>query len=615
MGGWIEATLITADGHAKAWFQKNKRKREERSVNTALQRLLRRHVLKQPGELHNVLGAYRRILGFLFFFSFFLTVLSIVPALYMFQIYDTVLTGRSTVTLLMLTLIAVFMYFYIGAFDWVRSQILVRLSNDFDNKLRGRLFDAVLESVLQSRSIGASQAFGDLTNLRQFLTGTGLFAVLDTPWIPLYLAVIYLIHPMIALYSVLCMVVILLVALLSEKLTRAPLEESNKHYQKATAFAQANLRNAEVIEAMGMREAVRAHWFEHYGKMLAFQTEASRRAGTLQAVSKAVRITSQSLVLGVGAYYVLQNDITPGQMIMGSILMGRMMSPVDIAVGAWKQFVSVRQSWTRLNDLLADYPPPPLRLPLPPPKGAVTVENLVAVPPNTQVQVLRGVTFAVAPGDVVGIIGPTAAGKSTLAKHLVGVMRPAAGDVRLDGARLEHYNQQSLGQYIGYLPQDIELFGGTVAQNIARYGELDGEKIVAAAQAAGVHDMILQMPQGYETPIGEGGAFLSGGQRQRVALARALYGDPVLVVLDEPNSNLDDSGEAALMKAITDMKARGATVFLITHKTNILALVDKILVLANGMVQMFGTRDEVFAMLRERAKEAGRLREVKHGSH
>lgn len=583
-------------------------------MNNLLQRFVRRHVLKDPGELRRLLGSYRRLLCFLFFFSFFLSVLSIVPSLYMFQIYDTVLTGRSTVTLLMLTLIAALMYVYIGCFDWVRSQILLRLSNDFDNKLRGRLFDAVVDSVLLSRSTNAAQAFSDLTNLRQFLTGTGLFALLDTPWVPLYLAVIYLIHPMIALYAVVCMGVILLVAVFSEKMTRGPLEESNRNYQKAQSFAQANLRNAEVIEAMGMRDAVRAHWFESYGKMLVLQTEASRRAGTLQAVSKAVRITSQSLVLGVGAYYVLQNQITAGQMIMGSILMGRMMSPVDIAVGAWKHFVSVRQSYRRLNDLLADHPPQPLRLPLPPPKGAVTVEGLVAVPPNTQVQVLRGITFAVAPGEVVGIIGPTAAGKSTLAKHLVGVMRPAAGGVRLDGARLEQYNRSALGCYIGYLPQDIELFGGTVAQNIARYGELDAEKIVAAAQKAGVHDMILQMPQGYETPIGEGGAFLSGGQRQRVALARALYGDPVLVVLDEPNSNLDEQGEAALMKAVLDMKARGATVFVITHKTNILSLVDKILVLTNGMLQMFGTREEVFAMLRERAKEAGRLREVKHGT-
>ncbi len=298
-------------------------------MNAAIQRLLRRHVLKQPGELQTVLSSYRRILVFLFLFSFFLSLLSIVPALYMFQIYDTVLTGRSTVTLLMLTLIAVLMYVFIGCMDWVRSQILVRLSNDFDNKLRGRLFDAVLDSVLRSRSIGASQAFGDLTNLRQFLTGTGLFAVLDTPWIPLYLWVIYLIHPMIAVYAMGCMGIILVVALLSEKMTRKPLEESNRHYQRAAGFAQANLRNAEVIEAMGMREAVRSHWFESYGKMLALQTEASRRAGTLQAVSKAVRITSQSLVLGVGAYFVLHNDITAGQMIMGSILMG----PHDVARG------------------------------------------------------------------------------------------------------------------------------------------------------------------------------------------------------------------------------------------------------------------------------------------
>uniref|UniRef100_A0A832A109 Type I secretion system permease/ATPase n=1 Tax=Desulfacinum infernum TaxID=35837 RepID=A0A832A109_9BACT len=584
-------------------------------MNQALQRLLRRGLAKQTGELRASLRAYRGILVFLFFFSFFVNVLAIVPSLYMFQIYDTVLTGHSVVTLVMLSLIAVFMYVFLGAMDWVRSQILVRLSNDFDNRFRGRLFDAVVDAVLQSKSVGASQAFSDLTNLRQFLTGTGLFALLDFPWVPLYLFVIYLIHPVIAVYALISMGVILSVAFLSEMLTRKPLQESNIHFQKAGAFIQANLRNADVIEAMGMRDAVRAHWFEHYGRMLALQTEASRRAGTLQAVSKAVRITAQSMVLGVGAYYVLQNQITAGMMIMGSILMGRMMSPVDLAVGAWKQFVGVRQSYRRLEDLFADHPPPPLRLPLPPPKGLVAVEGLVAVPPNTQIQVLRGISFRVEPGEVVGIIGPTAAGKSTLAKHLVGVMQPAAGAVRLDGARLDHYNRSALGRYIGYLPQDIELFGGTIAQNIARYGELDGERIVAAAQKAGVHEMILQMPQGYETPIGEGGAFLSGGQRQRVALARAIYGDPVLVVLDEPNSNLDEQGELALMKAVQDLKSRGATVFLITHKTNILSLTDKILILANGVLQMFGSRDEVFAALREKALEAGRLREVKHGSH
>lgn len=584
-------------------------------MNTAIQRLLRRHIARQPGELGAALRTYRKILVFLFFFSFFVNALAIVPALYMFQIYDTVLTGHSVVTLVMLSLIAVFMYVFLGAMDWVRSRILVALSNDFDNKLRGRLFDAVVDAVLRSQSTTSVQAFADLTNLRQFLTGTGLFALLDFPWVPLYLAVIYLIHPIIAVYGIIAMAVILMVAFLSEILTRKPIQESNVHYQRANAFLQGNVRNAQVIEAMGMRDAVRAHWFEHYGKMLALQTEASRKAGTLQAVSKAIRITAQSLVLGVGAYYVIQNHITAGQMIMGSILMGRMMSPVDLAVGAWKQFVGVRQSYRRLDDLFLEYPPRPLRLPLPPPKGLVAVEALTAVPPNSQVQILRGVTFTVQPGEVVGIIGPTAAGKSTLAKHLVGVMQPAAGAVRLDGARLDHYNSANLGRYIGYLPQDIELFGGTVAQNIARYGELDGEKIVAAAQTAGVHDMILQMPQGYETPIGEGGAFLSGGQRQRVALARALYGDPVLVVLDEPNANLDDQGEAALMKAVVDLKNRGATVFLITHKTNILSLTDKILILANGMVQMFGPRDEVMAALRQKAMEAGRLREVKHGTH
>lgn len=584
-------------------------------MNGALQRLFRRHLVKQPGELQLLLRSYKGIVLWLAFFSFFVNVIAIVPSLYMFQIYDTVLTGRSVVTLVAMTAIALLMYVFLGTMDWVRSQILVRLSNDFDNRLRGRLFDAVLDSALQSQSTTSAQAIGDLTNLRQFLTGTGLFAFLDAPWVPIYLFVIFLIEPALSLFAGVSMVVILSVAMFSEMMTRKPLQESNVCYQRANAFLQSNLRNAEVIEAMGMREAVRAHWFEHYGKMLAYQTGASRRAGTLQSLSKAVRIAAQSLILGLGAYYVLEDRITPGAMIMGSILMGRMMSPVDLAVGAWKQFVGVRQSYRRLEELFADHPPHPLLLPLPAPKGAVAVEALTAIPPNTQIQVLKGITFSVNPGEVVGIIGPTAAGKSTLAKHLVGVMRPAAGAVRLDGARLDHYNKSALGRYIGYLPQDIELFGGTIAQNIARYGELDGDRIVAAAQKAGVHDMILQMPLGYQTPIGEGGSFLSGGQRQRVALARALYGDPVLVVLDEPNSNLDEQGERALMHAVSELKNRGSTVFVITHKTNILSLTDKILVLANGVMQMFGARDEVFGKLREKAMEMGRMREVKHGTH
>lgn len=583
-------------------------------MNPMIQKILRRNFNTQS-ELKNMLFSYRDILVWLAFFSAFINILMIVPALYMFQIYDSVLTSRSVHTLIMLTLIVLFTYAFLGSITWVRSQILVRLSNDFDTRIRGRVFNAVLDNILNTGSTNAAQFFGDLTSLRQFLTGNGLFAFLDSPWVPIYFVVILIIHPALGIFAAASMVVILILAVISEFATRKPLQESNKYYGQASAFLQANMRNAEVIEAMGMRESIKRHWLERYDKMLEHQIMASERAGALYAISKTIRITAQSMVLGLGAYFVIQNRITPGEMVMGSILMGRMLGPIDLAVGAWKQFVGVRQSYRRLEELLSSFPEMPKMLSLPAPKGKVSVEGLVAVPPNTQIHVLKGISFAVQPGELVGIIGPTAAGKSTLAKHLVGIMKPFAGAVRIDGAKLDHYNKTELGQFIGYLPQDVELFGGTIAENIARFGEVNSKKVVAAAMKAGVHEMILQFPNGYETQIGEGGGFLSGGQRQRIGLARALYGEPVLVVLDEPNSNLDEQGEVALANALVALKTVGCTAFVITHKMNILSVVDKILILANGMLQMFGQRDEVFVALKEKAKEAGRLREVKHGAH
>lgn len=561
---------------------------------------------QEKNEIFEVVYSYKRTLWFLIFFTAIINFIMVVPALYMFQIYDSVLTSRSFETLLMLTLIALFMYGVFGFLNWIRSQILVRINNDFDQKLSNRTFQAVLTGIVHTGSTNPSQAFGDLTTLRQFLTGTGIFAFLDAPYGIVFLVIISLIHPLLGFFSLLAGAVQVTLALINEKMTKNKIREANKEFQAAQNFLQSNLRNAEVIEAMGMHENVRKKWREKYERMLAIQSEASEKAGKIEGITRSVRITAQSLILGLGAYLAIKGTITPGMMIMASILMGRALAPVDMLVGMWKQFISARQSYERLLNLLNDFPPPQRHLPLPVPTGSIKVENVVLGPRGIQKPVLANLNFQVSAGEIVGIIGPTASGKSSLAKMLVGVWSPYGGTYKLDGADINFYNKDELGRFIGYLPQDIELFTGTVAENIARFGEINMQLVIRAAMIAGVHDMILQLPKGYETEVGEGGGFLSGGQRQRIALARALYGDPVLIVLDEPNSNLDDQGEMALMRALMIMKKLQRTVFVISHRLNLLNIVDKIMLLGNGTIQLFGPRDEILEVLRRRAEMAAK---------
>lgn len=561
---------------------------------------------QEKNEIFEVVYSYKRTLWFLIFFTAIINFIMVVPALYMFQIYDSVLTSRSFETLLMLTLIALFMYGVFGFLNWIRSQILVRINNDFDQKLSNRTFQAVLTGIVHTGSTNPSQAFGDLTTLRQFLTGTGIFAFLDAPYGIVFLVIIFLIHPLLGVFSLLAGAVQVTLALINEKMTKNKIREANKEFQAAQNFLQSNLRNAEVIEAMGMHENVRKKWREKYERMLAIQSEASEKAGKIEGITRSVRITAQSLILGLGAYLAIKGTITPGMMIMASILMGRALAPVDMLVGMWKQFISARQSYERLLNLLNDFPPPQRHLPLPVPTGSIKVENVVLGPRGIQKPVLANLNFQVSAGEIVGIIGPTASGKSSLAKMLVGVWSPYGGTYKLDGADINFYNKDELGRFIGYLPQDIELFTGTVAENIARFGEINMQLVIRAAMIAGVHDMILQLPKGYETEVGEGGGFLSGGQRQRIALARALYGDPVLIVLDEPNSNLDDQGEMALMRALMIMKKLQRTVFVISHRLNLLNIVDKIMLLGNGTIQLFGPRDEILEVLRRRAEMAAK---------
>ncbi len=555
-------------------------------------------------ELHGALMSMRRIFIVAGVFSFFINGLMLVPAIYMLQVYDRVLNSRNEMTLLMITLIVLGLYALLGALEWVRSQLLVRASVRLDERLNDRVFAATFDATLRGAGGNPAQALSDVTNLRQFLTGNGLFAFFDAPWAPIYLIVIAMLHPWLGLFSLVGGLLLIGLAWLTERATQKPLAEANTVGIQASSFAGNNLKNAEVIEAMGMLPAIRARWNVKHRRGLALQQLASDRAGAIGATTRFARLVQQSLILGLGALLVIKGELSPGGMIAASILMGRLLAPVEQAIGTWKNLVSARSAYGRLRNLLAAVPAREAGMSLPRPTGTLALESVVATAPGSPTVILRGISAQIAAGQIVGVIGPSASGKSSLARVMVGIWPAASGKVRLDGADVYSWNKAELGPHIGYLPQDVELFEGTVAENIARFADVDPEKVVRAAQRAGVHEMVLRFPKGYDSPIGPGGAFLSGGQRQRIALARALYGDPVLVVLDEPNSNLDDIGEQALVRAVLDLKAQCSTVVLITHRTNIVSVVDQLMVLRDGSLQLFGPRNDVLAALAKAAQAA-----------
>ncbi|HIC99765.1 MAG TPA: type I secretion system permease/ATPase [Piscirickettsiaceae bacterium] len=559
---------------------------------------------KITSELGDLLRYLRRYFYGVGAFSFVINLLMLVPAIYMLQVYDRVLTSRNENTLFVLTALVVGLFVLMGLLEFIRSRVLVRVGAIMEHRINERVFDAAFEATLRKGVGNARQALSDLTQLRQFLTGNGPFAFFDVPWIPIYIGVIFLLHPLVGWFAVGATLVLLALAVINELTTRKPLQQANQQANQAVNFAHNNLANAEVIEAMGMQPNLRKKWREKHMKHLALQATASDRAGLITATTKVTRIMVQSLVLGLGAWLVLQDEMTAGGMIAGSILLGRALAPVEQLIANWKGFVTARGAYQRLNELLASFPRRQTHLSLPAPKGHVQVENVVAIPPGGQTPVLKGVNFVIEPGTIVGMIGPSASGKSTLARLLVGVWPPAAGKVRLDGADLFQWDKSEVGPYIGYLPQDIELFEGTIAENIARFGDLDSEKIIQAAKRAGVHEMILRFPKGYETPIGPGGANLSGGQRQRIALARAMYGDARLLVLDEPNANLDEAGEAALIQALRTLKQEGRTVVVITHKMNLLNGVDNLMVLRDGMMQAYGPKEQILAQMAKAKQQA-----------
>ncbi|PHM28948.1 ABC transporter ATP-binding protein [Xenorhabdus budapestensis] len=563
--------------------------------------------LRQPkDEMTDVIRARSKVFWTIGLFTAFINLLMLVPSIYMLQIYDRVLPSGNEMTLLMLTLITLGMYAIIGGLEYIRSMVVIRVGSQFDMCLNQRVYTASYESNLKNGSTDAGQMLNDLSTIRQFLTGSALFAFFDAPWFPVYLGVIFLFSPYLGLLALIGALILVALAVLNQWLSQSPLAEANKLSLRSANLASTNLRNAEVIEALGMLPTLRQRWFGLHERFLNFQRIASERAVSITAITKTVRMALQSLILGLGGWLAIGGDITPGMMIAGSILMGRALSPIEQLIQAWKSWSSARLSWQRLDKLLQAQPERESGMTLPVPKGALLLEKVFATPPaktkaaqpiEKNKQVLQDINFSLEAGDILGVIGPSASGKSTLARLLVGVWPAQEGVVRLDGADIYQWNKDELGAFIGYLPQDIELFAGTIAENIARFNDLDPEKVIEAAQKAGVHDLVLNLEQGYDTVIGAGGMGLSGGQKQRIGLARALYGNPSLVVLDEPNSNLDDIGEKALSGAIGELREQGKTVVVITHRPALLSQTNKILLLVQGKMKLFGPSQQVMAAL------------------
>ncbi|MEZ5701791.1 MAG: type I secretion system permease/ATPase [Burkholderiaceae bacterium] len=561
--------------------------------------------LKLPdNEIGHALAAFRSAFRSVGAFSAVINLLMLVPSLYMLQVYDRVLTSRNETTLAMLTLMVLGAYLFMNALELVRSHVLIRVGAHLDMQLNQRVYVASFEQNLKRTGGNAGQALADLTTIRQFLTGHSMFAFFDAPWFPVYLVVIFLFDWTLGLFALAGTVVLVLLAWVNEVVSRKPLTEANTMAVAAGNLATNNLRNAEVIEAMGMLPNLMSRWFKLHTRFLQLQAQASQKASLVNASSKFVRVSMQSLILGLGALLALENRITPGMMIVGSILMGRALAPVDQLIAMWKGWSGTRSAYRRLSDLLAANPVRPERMALPRPQGRVAAEAVTVLPPGTQIPALRNLSFNLAAGEALGVIGASGSGKSTLARVLVGVWPAVAGAMRLDGSDVYQWNKAELGPHVGYLPQDVELFSGTISENIARFGEIHADQVIEAAQRAGVHDLIQHFPQGYDTPLGDGGAGLSGGQKQRIGLARALYGDPALVVLDEPNANLDEAGEQALVQALIELKQRGKTLVLITHRPHIIGVTQKLLLLKDGIVQLFGPTEQVLAELSKSANSA-----------
>ncbi len=540
------------------------------------------------------------------FFSFFINLLVMAPTVYMLEVYDRVINSRNLGTLAMLTLCIVFAYAVLEALEWVRTRMLAEIANNFDTATRGLIFRTTFEAKLRRMPNGNQQVLQDLKAIREFISSPATMAIIDVPLAMLYIIAIFLINTTMGWMAIVGALCVVALAWLTERGTGRPLKAANAAAAAAQTYANSCLHNAQVIEAMGMEKGILRRWLERQQKMLKLQAEASDKAGSYSALSKFVQQSQASLLLGAGCLLTII-DMFPGgggMMIVASTLGGRLLSPIVQVITAWKQIAASRDALLRLQSLLKSVPLREAGMPLPAPAGTLSVESVAAAPPGSNTLVLRNVSFKAQPGRALALIGPSASGKSTLARLLVGVWPTSSGKVRLDGVDIYPWNKLELGPHIGYLPQEVNLFDGTLSENIARFGNINMEKVEAAAKAVGVHDMIINLPEGYDSNIGEDGCFLSGGQRQRIGLARALYNEPQLIVLDEPNSSLDEAGELALAKTIAEEKRRGATIIVITHRTSILSVVDDLLILHEGEVKAHGPRDDILAALQRSAQQS-----------
>ena len=560
---------------------------------------------KPPTELRVALAALRPYFVRAGWFSLLGSLLILAPSGYMLEVYGRVVNSRSHMTLWMLTLLILGVYVLMELLEWARSEVMRAASVEWDERMRGRIFHAIFDANLKRVPGGTQQPLNDFKLVREFLYSPVLLGLMESPVSLVMLVLLFLISPVLGWTSIAFACVITLVGWFNERSTKPPLMQANRSAIAAQQYADGSLRNAQVIESMGMLRDIHARWMDKQREFLNLQAKASESAGGYQAVSKFLQTTLSSGLLGLGCWLLLHSSLNGGDvmMIMASVFGGRVVAPLVQAVSQWQTVINVRDAWSRLDSLLGMVPQRVPGMSLPAPRGSLQVEQLVAGAPGNPANILKGVAFALNPGEVLAVVGPSASGKTTLARLLTGLWPATMGKVRLDGADVFTWDKSELGPHVGYLPQGVELFDGSLAENIARFGVVEMDKVEAAARAVGLHDFIMALPQGYDSPVGRDGAMLSGGQRQRVGLARAIYGDPVFVVLDEPNSSLDEEGDAALANAIQVMKSRGTTFVVMTHRTSVLAVADKMLVLRDGQMQAFGPRDEVLAALQKAAQQ------------
>ncbi|RWB36434.1 type I secretion system permease/ATPase [Mesorhizobium sp.] len=553
------------------------------------------HPSEPRTTLAAVLASFRRAMAGIALMSGVVNVLALTGSFFMLQVYDRVIPGRSVPTLVGLAVFAGTLFVFQGALELIRSRLLVRIGMALDARLSRQVYAALMRLPLRTKLAGDGlQSLRDLDQVRSFMSSAGPTALFDLPWMPLYLAICFLFHFWIGMTALAGVVILFSLTLLAEIRTRAPARKANSQAAARNTLAEATRRNVEVLQAMGFGSRIAERWSGINADYLDTNATASDLAGTLGTISKILRMMLQSGILAIGAYLVIHQEATGGIMIASSIMMSRALAPIELAIAHWRGFVTARQAWARLTQLLVLLPETAVSVSLPAPRSALSVESISVTPPGERRMVVQDATFALEKGVGLGIVGPSASGKSSLVRAIAGIWLPVRGTVRLDGATLDQWSPEELGNHVGYLPQDVQLFDGTIAENISRFEpQAPSDKILAAARAAGVHDLVIHLPEGYETRIGEAGSALSAGQKQRVALARALYGDPFLVILDEPNSNLDAEGEAALTEAIQGVRARGGIAIVVAHRPSALASLNQVLVMANGRIQAFGPKNEI----------------------